>query len=75
MKHLRKVALLLCALMLLTTLAVSYTHLKGATGAAFSSSKLVHYQQTELDIPIYYGTHEQCLDAAIAGYWLSLIHI
>lgn len=58
-----------CIIMTSGCVNVTYNLTKGATGAAFSSSKLVHYQQTELDIPIYYGTHEQCLDAAIAGYW------
>lgn len=42
----------------------------GAKGVALSAGKLTHYQRSELpDSRIYYGTDEQVLDAAVAGYW------
>lgn len=41
----------------------------GAKGIGLSAGKLAHYSKTERDIPIYYGTDKQVMDAAIAGYW------
>lgn len=41
----------------------------GSIAVGLSSTKLAHYQKSELTVPIYYGTDKQCLDAAISGYW------
>lgn len=40
-----------------------------AKAVCLSSTKLTHYQKSELKIPLYYGTDKQCMDAAISGYW------
>lgn len=41
----------------------------GAKGIGLSAAKLAHYSKTERDIPVYYGTEQEVMDAAIAGYW------
>ena len=42
---------------------------EGARGIGLSAAKLAHYSKTERDIPIYYGTEKEVMDAAISGYW------
>ena len=42
---------------------------EGVKGGGLSAGKLAHYQKSELDVPVYYGTDEEVLDAAVAGYW------
>ncbi|MDD4286469.1 MAG: aconitase X [Eubacteriales bacterium] len=42
---------------------------QGTKGVGLSAGKLAHYQKSELDVPVYYGTDEEVLDAAIEGYW------
>jgi predicted aconitase len=42
---------------------------EGVKGVGLSAGKLAHYQKSELDVPVYYGTDEEVLDAAVAGYW------
>ena len=41
----------------------------GATGIGLSASKLAHYSKTEREVPIYYGTEQEVMDAAVSGYW------
>ncbi len=41
----------------------------GACAIALSSSKLAHYQKSEQTVPVYYGTDEELMDAAVCGYW------
>ncbi len=41
----------------------------GAKGIGLSAGKLAHYSKTERDIPIYYGTEQEVMDAAVSGYW------
>lgn len=43
--------------------------LDGKKAIGLSSAKLTHYQQSQLEIPIYYGSDKECLDASIKGYW------
>jgi len=39
-------------------------------GIGLSAVKLTHYSKTERqDIPIYFGTDEEVMDAAVSGYW------
>ena len=42
---------------------------KGAKSIGLSSFKLCNGSKDERDCPIYYGTDEQVIDAAISGYW------
>lgn len=41
----------------------------GARGIGLSAAKLTHYSKTERDVPVYYGTEQEVMDAAISGYW------
>lgn len=41
----------------------------GAKGIGLSAAKLAHYSKTERDVPIYYGTEQEVMDAAVAGFW------
>lgn len=41
----------------------------GAKGIGLSAAKLAHYSKTERDVPVYYGTEREVMDAAISGYW------
>lgn len=41
----------------------------GAKGIGLSAAKLAHYSKTERDVPVYYGTEKEVMDAAISGYW------
>lgn len=36
---------------------------------AFDGAKQAHYIQSDVDAKVFYGTTEQCLDAAIKGRW------
>ena len=42
---------------------------KGAKSIGLSSFKLCNGSKDERDCPIYYGSDEQVIDAAISGYW------
>lgn len=42
---------------------------KGAKAIGLSAAKLAHYSKTEREVPVYYGTDEQVMDAAVSGYW------
>ena len=42
---------------------------KGAKSLGLSSFKLCNGSRDERDCPIYYGSDEQVIDAAISGYW------
>ena len=42
---------------------------KGAKSLGLSSFKLCNGSKDERDCPIYYGSDEQVIDAAISGYW------
>lgn len=42
---------------------------KGAKGIGLSAGKLAHYSRTERDVPVYYGTEKDVMDASITGYW------
>lgn len=41
----------------------------GAKGIGLSAAKLAHYSKTERDTPVYYGTEQEVMDAAISGFW------
>lgn len=41
----------------------------GAKGIGLAAAKLAHYSKTERDVPVYYGTEQEVMDAAISGYW------
>lgn len=41
----------------------------GAKGIGLSAAKLAHYSKTERDVPVYFGTEREVMDAAISGYW------
>ena len=41
----------------------------GAKGIGLSAAKLAHYSKTERDVPVYYGTEQEVMDAAVSGYW------
>ena len=41
-----------------------------AKGIGLSAVKLTHYSKTERkDTPVYFGTDEEVMDAAVSGYW------
>jgi len=42
---------------------------KGAKAIGLSAVKLAHYSNTEQEIPVYFGTDEELMDAAVRGYW------
>ena len=42
---------------------------KGAKSIGLSSFKLCNGSKDARDCPIYYGSDEQVIDAAISGYW------
>lgn len=40
-----------------------------ASAIGLSAAKLTHYSKTEREVPIYFGTDEEVMDAAVKGYW------
>ncbi|MCL1993871.1 MAG: aconitase X catalytic domain-containing protein [Spirochaetes bacterium] len=50
-------------------LVVGRTMFEGLKGMATDGAKQAHYIRSDHDAPVYYGSMEQCVDAAIAGKW------
>jgi predicted aconitase len=43
--------------------------LSGVTGLATDGAKQAHYLHSDIDAKVFFGTREQCIDAAIRGRW------
>jgi predicted aconitase len=50
-------------------LVVGRNCLDGVKALATDGAKQAHYIRSDIDAIVYYGTREQCLDAAINGKW------
>ena len=50
-------------------LVIGRNCLDDINGLATDGAKQAHYIRSDIDARVYYGTREQCLDAAVRGKW------